>query len=130
MPYGRHSALLPAPPHTAISQHAARQVYVVKTREYYCFYYLLAILRHEASSTHRQCTVPVCLRVASEGGAKSIILSAGGIESMMLSARTESMDTLSAGAENIILSALPAESMILSVLFGRVITPHYGNSGG
>ena len=32
---GRHSALLPAPPHTAISQHAAQQVYVVKTRKYY-----------------------------------------------------------------------------------------------
>ncbi len=39
-PYGRHGALPPAPPHTTISQHAARQVYVVKTREYYCFYYV------------------------------------------------------------------------------------------
>jgi hypothetical protein len=46
--YGRHGALLLALPHTAISQHAARQVYVVKTRKYYCFYYLLAILRHDA----------------------------------------------------------------------------------
>jgi hypothetical protein len=45
--YGRHGALLLAP-HTAISQHAAQQVYVVKTRKYYCFYYLLAILRHNA----------------------------------------------------------------------------------
>jgi hypothetical protein len=44
------SAPPPAPPHTAISQHAARQVYVIKTREYYCFtVYLLAILRHNAS---------------------------------------------------------------------------------
>jgi hypothetical protein len=29
-PYGRHGALLLAPPHTAISQHAAQHVYVVK----------------------------------------------------------------------------------------------------
>jgi hypothetical protein len=28
---------------TTISQHAVQQVYVIKTREYYCFYYLLAI---------------------------------------------------------------------------------------
>jgi hypothetical protein len=31
-PYGRHGALLQAPPHTEISQHAARQVYVVKEK--------------------------------------------------------------------------------------------------
>jgi hypothetical protein len=31
------------PPHTTISQHAVRQVYVVKTKEYICYYYLLAI---------------------------------------------------------------------------------------
>ena len=48
----RHGALSLAPPHTTISQHAVRQVYVIKTREYYCVYYLLAILRHNASSTH------------------------------------------------------------------------------
>jgi hypothetical protein len=41
LPYGRHGALPPAPPHTTGSQHAARQVYVVKTGEYYCFYYVL-----------------------------------------------------------------------------------------
>ncbi len=41
---------------------------------------------------HRQWVVPVCLRVASAGGAEIIILSAGGAESMMLSAGgTESM---------------------------------------
>jgi hypothetical protein len=40
LPYGRHGALPPAPSHTTISQHAAQQVYVIKTREYYCFYYL------------------------------------------------------------------------------------------
>jgi hypothetical protein len=52
---------------------------VVKTRKYYCFYYLLAIFRHDASSTHRQGAVPVCFRVVSVGGTESIILSAGGI---------------------------------------------------
>jgi hypothetical protein len=41
--YGRHGAPLPAPKHTTISQHATRQVNVVKTREYICYYYLLAI---------------------------------------------------------------------------------------
>jgi hypothetical protein len=54
-PYGRHGALPPAPPHTRISQHAARQVYVVKTREYYCFCHLLAILRHNPSLTCHAC---------------------------------------------------------------------------
>jgi hypothetical protein len=39
-PYGRHGALPRAPPHTTISQHAGQQVYVIKTREYYCFYYV------------------------------------------------------------------------------------------
>ncbi len=55
LPYGHHGALPPALPHTKISQHAARQVYVVKTREKYCFYYLLAILRHDASLTRHAC---------------------------------------------------------------------------
>ncbi len=50
----------PAPPHTTISQHAARQIYVVKTREYYCFYYLLAILRHDASLTCHACVFSGC----------------------------------------------------------------------
>jgi hypothetical protein len=62
LPYGRHGALLPAPPHTAMSHHAAQQVYVVKTRKYYCFYYLLAILRHDASSTRLACTCVCGLR--------------------------------------------------------------------
>ncbi len=121
LPYGRHGALLLALPHTTISQHATQQVYVVKTREYYCFYYFLAILRHNALSTHRWCTVPECLQVASVGGAESIILSAGGVESMMLSAHAESMDTLSASAESIILSVLPSATMILSALFSCFI---------
>ncbi len=42
-PYGRHGAPPPAPPHTTISQHAVQQVYVVKTKEYICYYYLFAI---------------------------------------------------------------------------------------
>jgi hypothetical protein len=120
-PYGRHGTLLPEPPHKATSQHAARQVYVINTRKYSCFYYLLAILRHDASSTHCWCAMPVCLRVTSAGSAESIILSAGGVESMMLSTHAESMDTHSAGAENIILTVPPAESMILSALFVHVI---------
>ncbi len=33
--YGRHDALLPALPHTAISKHAAQQVHVIKTRKYH-----------------------------------------------------------------------------------------------
>jgi hypothetical protein len=68
---------------------------------------------------HCQCTVPEYLRVASAGGAESIILSVDGAESMMLS------DTLSTGAESaesIILAALPAERMILAALFGCIIT--------
>jgi hypothetical protein len=42
-PYGRHGAPPLALPHTTSSQHDAQQVYVVKTRGYYCFYYLLAL---------------------------------------------------------------------------------------
>jgi hypothetical protein len=117
---GHHGALLPAPSQTAIRQHVARQVYVVKTRDFF-FYYTLAILRHDTSSTHRKHAVPMCLWVTSAGSTESIILSAGGAESMMLSARTESMDPLSAGADSIILLAPPTESMILSALFGCVI---------
>ncbi len=61
-PYDRHGALLLAPPHTAISQHDAQQgVYVLKTRKYYCFYYLLAILRHNASLTHHACVFAGCI---------------------------------------------------------------------
>jgi hypothetical protein len=51
--------------------------------------------------THCQRAVPECLRVASAGGAESIILSAGGAESMMLSVggveRMMLSDTLSTG---------------------------------
>ena len=61
LPYDHHGALLPAPPHTAISQHDEWQVYVVKIRKYYCVYYLLAILRHDALSTHRACVFTGCV---------------------------------------------------------------------
>ncbi len=60
LPYGHHGTLPPAPSHIAISQHAVQQVYVDETREYYCFYYLLAILRHDASSMHRACVFSGC----------------------------------------------------------------------
>jgi hypothetical protein len=69
---------------------------------------------------HPQCTMPVCLQVASAGGVESIILSVDGFESMMLSASAEGMDSLSVSLESIIISAPPAESVILSVLFGCV----------
>ncbi len=40
LPYSRHGALPPALLHTTISQHAAQQVQVIKTRAYCCFYYV------------------------------------------------------------------------------------------
>jgi hypothetical protein len=70
--------------------------------------------------THRQCAVPVCLRVASAGSAESIILSADGTESIILSAGGAESMILSARAESMIVSVLPAESMIFSVLFDCV----------
>jgi hypothetical protein len=60
LPYGHHGALPPAPLHTTISQHAVQQVYAVKTREYYCFYYLLAVLRHDALLMHHACVFSGC----------------------------------------------------------------------
>jgi len=59
-----------APPlvllHTTISQHAVQQVYVIKTKEYYCCYYLLALQRHDALLT---CHAAVCLLpVAADDG--------------------------------------------------------------
>jgi hypothetical protein len=45
-PYGRHGAPPLAPPHTTISQHAVQQVYVVKTKEYICYYYLGKLLKY------------------------------------------------------------------------------------
>ena len=57
-PYGRHGSPPPAPPHTTINQHDCRQVYAVKSRGFNCFYYLLAMYWHNASSMRRVC---VCL---------------------------------------------------------------------
>ncbi len=45
-----------APCHSAIIQYDVQRVYVVKTREYYCFYFLLATQRRGASSTMRRQT--------------------------------------------------------------------------
>ncbi len=59
--YSCHGGLLPAQPHTALSQHAAQQVYVVQTREYYCFYYLLAFLRHDVLSMCHACVFMGCI---------------------------------------------------------------------
>ncbi len=50
IPYGRHGALPPAPKHTTISKHAAREVHVVETRDLFNMY-LLAILRYNTSLT-------------------------------------------------------------------------------
>ncbi len=57
-PYGCHGAPPPASLHTTISQHDAQQFYVIKTRGYYCFYYLLDLQRHDMLMTRR---VYVCL---------------------------------------------------------------------
>ncbi len=61
LPCSRHGVVPLAPPPTTINQHAAWQVYVVKTREYYCFYYLLAILRRDALPTGRACVFAGCI---------------------------------------------------------------------
>ncbi len=119
MPNGRHGALPPAPLHTTISQHAVQQVYVIKTREYYSFYYGLISYLKARCIVNAPC-LSICglrqwavLRVSySQWAALRIILSVGSAESMMLLACTESM----------IVSAPPAESMILSALLDSVIT--------
>jgi hypothetical protein len=61
LPYGRHGAPPPATLYTTISQHDAQQVYVVKTRGYYCFYYLLALEKAQRV-VHALC---LCLPVAA-----------------------------------------------------------------
>ncbi len=116
MPYGHHGALPPAPPYTTISQHAVQQVYVVKTREYCCFYYIFI----SYFKARRIVDVP-CLGVCSAGGAESSILSAGGTESIILSAGGAETMMHSACAECMIVSAPPPESMILLALFDCVI---------
>ncbi len=62
LPYVRHGAFPPAPLHTTISQHAVRQVYVIKLENIIVFtMYLLAILRHDASSTCRAWVFAGCM---------------------------------------------------------------------
>ncbi len=104
-----------------------RQVYVIKTREYYCFYYVFI------SYFKAQCIVnALCVSVCGLHGAESIIILAGGDESNILSAGgTESM-MLSAYAESIIISAPPAVTTILSVPFDcvlRCLLQYQANSG-
>ncbi len=116
MPDGCHGALPPAPLHTTISQYAAQQVYVVKTRAYYCFYYVFI------TYIKAQCIVnTLCLSVWGSCGAESIILSVGGAKTITLSAGGAESMMLSACAESMIVTALPAASMILSAPFDRVI---------
>jgi hypothetical protein len=56
LPYGCHvSPPLEALPHTTISQHAAQQVYVIKTRKKYLYNHLLTMKRHNALSTCHAC---------------------------------------------------------------------------
>jgi hypothetical protein len=126
LPDSHHGALPTASLHTTISQHAPRQVYVIKTREYYCFYYVFISYFKARRILDMPCLSVCRLRDAesitlSAGGAETIILSAGGAESMMLSACAESM----------IVSEPPAASMILSAPFDSEITllSCYGNSG-
>jgi hypothetical protein len=56
LPYSRHGALSPEPPHTTISQHAVQQVYTIKLENIIVLtVYLLANLRHNALLTCRAC---------------------------------------------------------------------------
>ncbi len=117
MTYGRHGALPPAPLHTTISQHAGQQDYVIKTREYYCFYHVFI------NYFKAQCIFDApCLSVCELHSAESIILSAGGAETIILSAGGAESMMLSAYAESMIVSVPPAESMILSAPCDHVIT--------
>ncbi len=124
MPDGCHGTFPPAPPHTTISQHAAQQVYVVQTREYYCFYYVFI----SYFKAQHIINVP-CLSVCGLSGAESIILSVGSAETIILSAGgTESM-MLSVCSESMIVSAPPAASMILSACLIVLLRYYHANSG-
>jgi hypothetical protein len=115
--YGRHGALPLALPHTTISQHGVGLVYVIKTREHYCFYCVFTISYFKAQ---RIVKAP-CLSACGLRGAESIILSAGGAGTVILSAGSAESMILSACAESMIVSVPPAESMILSALRDGVI---------
>jgi hypothetical protein len=54
--------MVPSSRHHHTEQYAARQGYVIKTRKYYCVYYLLAILRHDALLTCHACVFAGCVR--------------------------------------------------------------------
>ncbi len=106
MPDGRHGALPPALPHTIISQHAAQQVYVLKTRDYYCFYFVFISYfkaQHIVDAPY--------LSVCGLRGAESIIFSVGGTETILLSAGgAESMDGNSNSGQW--LATIPSEGSI------------------
>ncbi len=63
MPHVRYDDPAPAPSCSTIIEHDVRQVYAVKIREYYFFYYLLAIQRRCASSMRAKQT-PNCHTLA------------------------------------------------------------------
>jgi hypothetical protein len=121
LPYGHQGTHPPAPPHITISQHAAQQVYDIKTRENYSFYYVFI----SYFKAQRIVDVP-CLSVCRLCSAESIILSVGSDETITLRGRcldyhALSAMMLSACAESMIVSVPPAESMILSALCDPVI---------
>jgi hypothetical protein len=99
-----------------LHQTPPQQVFVVKTREYYCFYYVLV----SCFKAHVIADVP-CLSVCGLCGAESIILSVGGAETIILSAGGAESMMLTACTESMIVSVLPAVSMILSAPFDHVI---------
>ncbi len=115
------AAMVPPPWHHRIKQLAnmLHDKSVVKTREYYCYYYVFISYFMARRIVNAPC-LSFCglrqraaLRVSySQQAALRIILSAGGSESMIRSAYAESM----------IISALPPVSMILSALVDCVIT--------
>ncbi len=99
------AAMVPSPWHHRIQQLAnmLRDKSVIKTREYYCFYYEFI------SYFQARCIVDApCLSVCRLRGAESIILSAGGAETIIFSAGCAESMMLSACAESMIVSVLPA----------------------
>jgi hypothetical protein len=75
------AAMVPSPQHRHKQQLAnmLRNKTVIKTREYYCFYYVFI------SYFKAQHIIDApCLSVCGLRGAESIILSAGGAESIIL----------------------------------------------
>jgi hypothetical protein len=130
---GRHrltAAMVPPPalPHTTISQHAARQVYVVKTREYYCFtiYYSSYFKVRYIVNTPCLCVCGLCqqaaLRVSySQWAALSVSYSQ--LVALIVSYFQPAALKVccSECTESIIFLVQPNESMILSAPFDCVI---------